>query len=304
MRIALLADVHGNHVALQTVLEDMALDAVDCCWFLGDAVGYGPRPRHCLQELARLVDADQPWLAGNHDRGVGYLVDGAACEDGKLRSIMDDGEACEVARYHASELRDWRDHSWYTRMVTAPTWIIENAISDKTIAVAHGTVLGPADSDQNIAGPNSYLRQIHQARSAFIMLRHEMDVSKCRLLCVGHTHVPRLFMAETPDVLGPWSEFRPPEPDRLDLRSEITVTLEDEATRLHSAVVCPGSVGQPRGALNGRPDPRAGYAVLTWNDRSKSVSFRRVPYNIREVQRQMREDGYPDFTIGRLALGQ
>ena len=64
MRIAVLSDVHSNLHALEAVLAEVDAGAFDAIWFLGDLVGYGPRPNECaalLQERAAIC------LAGNHD---------------------------------------------------------------------------------------------------------------------------------------------------------------------------------------------------------------------------------------------
>ena len=44
MRLGVIADVHGNDVALRAVLDDAARYHVDRWWVLGDLVLFGPRP--------------------------------------------------------------------------------------------------------------------------------------------------------------------------------------------------------------------------------------------------------------------
>src|SRR5437870_9970314 len=65
MRILLLADIHSNLTALQTVVKD-AHDRgpVDAIWSLGDQVGYGPDPVACLKLLK---ESGAVCIAGNHD---------------------------------------------------------------------------------------------------------------------------------------------------------------------------------------------------------------------------------------------
>ena len=67
MKIALLADAHGNLPALEAVLADA--DAHDCesVWFLGDFVGYGPFPEQTVTALQETCDA---CILGNYDRKV------------------------------------------------------------------------------------------------------------------------------------------------------------------------------------------------------------------------------------------
>lgn len=67
MRVALIADVHGNSLALDAVVA--ALDRVepDEVVFLGDAVANGYDPRGCLERLQRL---DARLVMGNTDADI------------------------------------------------------------------------------------------------------------------------------------------------------------------------------------------------------------------------------------------
>ena len=71
-RTAVIADVHGNVVALDAVLSECARLGVDSYIFAGDAVGYGPNPRECVQRLAELPNAHV--VRGNHDHAIGIGV--------------------------------------------------------------------------------------------------------------------------------------------------------------------------------------------------------------------------------------
>jgi predicted phosphodiesterase len=48
MRHGVIADLHGNEVALRAVLDDAASCGVDRWWALGDLVLFGPRPAEVL----------------------------------------------------------------------------------------------------------------------------------------------------------------------------------------------------------------------------------------------------------------
>jgi predicted phosphodiesterase len=73
MKLALLSDIHGNSVALDAVLEDVAaLGGVDAYWVLGDLVALGPDPVGVLERLAALPEAH--CIRGNTDR---YVTTGA-----------------------------------------------------------------------------------------------------------------------------------------------------------------------------------------------------------------------------------
>jgi predicted phosphodiesterase len=71
MRIAVIADIHGNLIALETVLRDIAKDKPDLVVDLGDCVSGPLWPREtieCLADLRALT------LRGNHDRQVSTLA--------------------------------------------------------------------------------------------------------------------------------------------------------------------------------------------------------------------------------------
>ncbi len=65
MRILILSDIHGNLVALETVLQ--VAGRFDRVWCLGDVVGYGPEPNACIEKLQAF---DLVCVAGNHDWAV------------------------------------------------------------------------------------------------------------------------------------------------------------------------------------------------------------------------------------------
>lgn len=67
MRIALIADVHGNREAFDAVLDALAHDSVDRIVLLGDLVGYGADPAYCLDRAAELVAHGALAVMGNHD---------------------------------------------------------------------------------------------------------------------------------------------------------------------------------------------------------------------------------------------
>lgn len=67
MRLAIISDIHGNHVALQAVLEDIKQQRIDSIIFLGDAASLGPQPREVLDTLKSL---NCPCVQGNHDAAL------------------------------------------------------------------------------------------------------------------------------------------------------------------------------------------------------------------------------------------
>jgi predicted phosphodiesterase len=68
VKIGIIADIHGNDVALRAVLKDASRFGVDCWWALGDLVLFGPRPAEVLELLHGLPGIKM--LRGNTDRYV------------------------------------------------------------------------------------------------------------------------------------------------------------------------------------------------------------------------------------------
>ncbi len=66
--IALLADIHSNLPALETVLDFLAEKGIDQAIVLGDIVGYGPHPAACIERLQAMKNF--LILKGNHDHGL------------------------------------------------------------------------------------------------------------------------------------------------------------------------------------------------------------------------------------------
>ncbi len=102
-----------------------------------------------------------------------------------------------------------------------------------------------------------------------------------RVCLVGHTHVPILFQQEVnaPNAIRR-SLLPEDKPFNLELKS----------------ILNPGSVGQPRD-----DDPRAAY--LIYDDQDQRWTFRRVAYDIQQVQERILAAGLPHRHASRLAAG-
>jgi len=68
VRLGIIADIHGNEVALRAILQDADRLEVDRWWALGDLVLFGPRPAEALELLQDLPGLGM--LRGNTDRLV------------------------------------------------------------------------------------------------------------------------------------------------------------------------------------------------------------------------------------------
>ena len=71
MKIAALADIHGNYQALITVLDHVERWKPDLVLVLGDTINRGPRSKECLH-LIQDKQNEESWqvIKGNHEEYV------------------------------------------------------------------------------------------------------------------------------------------------------------------------------------------------------------------------------------------
>jgi diadenosine tetraphosphatase ApaH/serine/threonine PP2A family protein phosphatase len=105
-----------------------------------------------------------------------------------------------------------------------------------------------------------------------------LDAASARICLVGHTHVPAVFaVTETP----------------LSLSNDGVLALPPAG----GVLVNVGSVGQPRDG-----DPRAAYGLLDLG--RKTLSLRRVAYDVGRAQQSILDAGLPPWLAWRLEQGQ
>ena len=150
MKVLLISDIHANLVALEAVLADAG--EFDAVWNLGDTVGYGPKPRECLDKMVDLFA--NPVLVGNHDLACIGEVD-----------VSEFNPVAQLAARWTS-LQLGMDHRAYLNALPAVT--ISGAYT-----LAHGSPRSPVWEYVTTA-------QIAAENFAFF------DTDTC---FVGHTHV-------------------------------------------------------------------------------------------------------------------
>lgn len=104
MRIAALADIHGNLPALRAVLAELEREHVDAIVVGGDVVG-GPLVRETLELLAARPEPLH-WVAGNSERETLAVYDGEpAADDPAGRSATWSAQAIDAG--WRAELGSW-----------------------------------------------------------------------------------------------------------------------------------------------------------------------------------------------------
>jgi diadenosine tetraphosphatase ApaH/serine/threonine PP2A family protein phosphatase len=160
---AIVADVHGNLEALETVLADLERIRPDSIQCLGDFVGYGASPNECM---ARLLPMIENAVAGNHDL--------AAC--GRIDLRYFNASAAAAAR--------WTDES-----LTPPhrRYLEELPLE----AEWRGALLVHASP----AAPEEW-RYVLSPEAATA----EMEATRFDLCFIGHSHFPGVFDLNGPRV--------------------------------------------------------------------------------------------------------
>ena len=82
MRLALISDIHGNHTALEAVLDDIRSQHADQIICLGDVATIGLQPKEVLTSLKEL---DCVCIMGNHDAA---LLDPARVADFQIAESL------------------------------------------------------------------------------------------------------------------------------------------------------------------------------------------------------------------------
>lgn len=127
MRLGLLADVHGNSVALRACLERLEPLEVDDVYFVGDAIGYLPDAAACLERLEAVGAHCQQ---GNHEAMLLSVLSGEAID-----AERDAVYGLRVAGAQLGpELRE-RIASW-------PEWR-ELTVGDRRMLLVHGSPQDP-----------------------------------------------------------------------------------------------------------------------------------------------------------------
>ena len=164
VKLALIADVHGNLEALDAVIADIGKrspGAVLVC--AGDVVGYGPDPEACID---RLRSIGVPCVVGNHDEMVLGRRDFSRCVHAGVIAAM------WTRRNLSREARAFLD--------SLPPWLE----ATPQVVVCHG----------NVDDADTYVSDAARAESALRQL--EARWPRAGLLVCGHTHHASVYSRE------------------------------------------------------------------------------------------------------------
>ena len=160
MRIAVIADIHGNDLALDAVLEDISRQAVDLTVNLGDCFS-GPLNAGRVADI--LLAHEFPTVMGNHDRA---LVDQPA-------DVMGDWERPAFAQLTDAHL------AWIRELP------FDRVVADD-IYLCHAT-----PKDDNTYWLETLSRDGHFHLNARTEIERMAEGIDHKLILCGHTHIPR-----------------------------------------------------------------------------------------------------------------
>lgn len=171
MRYAIIADIHANLEAFNTVLADAK--AMNCTHYacLGDVVGYGANPKECL-DIVRSMG--MPCVKGNHDEYCSSANDLEGFNPHAQEAIT--WTRNQLTEDDLKWLRDLR----YIRLVAS-------------FSIVHATLDGPQRW--------GYVFDKLAAAASFTY----QNTSVCFF---GHTHVPVAFVRDAVVRGGTYSKFK------------------------------------------------------------------------------------------------
>ncbi|MFW9991840.1 MAG: metallophosphoesterase family protein [Candidatus Odinarchaeota archaeon] len=184
--LGVIADLHGNLVALDAVLEHMiekyTVTKLVC---LGDLVGYGPCPIQCIE---RTFEVCTDVIKGNHDEAVskGLIPD-------HFNPI-----ATEASEWHIKQLQPWQE---YKKRLYSLDPILSFKYKRKNFSLIHGGPSFPMDEYINPDTKNFY------------ELLPFMELTQLDYLLLGHTHKPYVRTVEEKMILNPGSVGQPRDND-------------------------------------------------------------------------------------------
>lgn len=187
MKIAVLSDIHGNLLALESVMDDIQKNNCEKLLFLGDYALAGPEPGDTVNFCMSLSKRDNvEMIQGNTDEMIANYSEEVFNNVAKNAPIMANAlkeEANTLSKHQIEFLRDLPAQKSLT-------------IDGVKILMVHGS---PRRNNEDIM-PDTPLEEVEKMLSS---------VKEDLILC-GHTHIPCGFQTNTRQtVLNDGSVGRP-----------------------------------------------------------------------------------------------
>ncbi len=276
-----ISDIHANPWALRAVFADARkYFAITEIWFLGDLVGYGPRPYLVWKKILFRPPFPLIGVAGNHDWGfLGRIqnldISGVGGQNGQVSIGHFRGVAFRVIRHHQSLLRGHPE----TKEALAQLPVMHSPRPG--IYLAHGAIAPtpsesirrytrePARSPQELA---AIFGQAAQDYPQEVTCANDDNHTAPRVFAVGQTHRQRLWVWRN----RRWVSHPTDVPYSLVSLGRMPVFFN------------PGSVGFPRDYVG-----CSSYAVMDWE--KMVLSFHTISYDTTALREAMSREPYQDL---------
>src|SRR3989338_3024080 len=168
MKIGVLADIHGNDVALKAVLAEVADAGIDHLLVLGDFVGYYYNPHDVPAQPPGIKKTSM--IRGNHETMMGVSQTDKEAKE-KIRAKYGSGAALALEKLSAAQAKE---------LLALPT-TSRVMLDGVTFLLCHGS---PWDTNEYIYPDASeeVLRRCAAEDADFVLL--------------GHTHRPFVYAHE------------------------------------------------------------------------------------------------------------
>ncbi len=181
MRLLVIADVHANLVALETVLRHAS--SFDAVLNAGDIVGYNPWPRECIEKVRKVKAVS---VLGNHDR------------DSALGTPVGYNPYAEMACLWTHRALSEKERRFLLGLPNR----VELEFEGVRLYICHGSPDDPVD--EYVFPPPFTPRS---------RLQSFLARTKAGLVILGHTHVPFCEEFESGVVLNPGAVGQPRDHD-------------------------------------------------------------------------------------------
>ena len=176
--IGVIADIHSNLEALYAVIEDLTERKVDETYCLGDIVGYGASPNECCDIIRKM---NIHCVMGDHDHAVAT---------GKLLNWFNPDAQKTI--------------SWTRKKLDKKDKIFLSVLPRKLSLEFQGVELGLVHGS-----PWDELFEYVMPTVKNIEAKKFLEEMKCKVLALGHTHIPFGKEVKTGLVFNPGSVGQP-----------------------------------------------------------------------------------------------
>jgi predicted phosphodiesterase len=247
MKLGILSDIHGNYVALETVLNDGNTKGVTSWVSLGDNIGYLPWTFQVLNMLdAHNID----WVLGNHEICVASALNGKDFYES--HSIVQQTAhyiARNMPEQHCSKLRRKIELNSYTLNfeILGLSRDFAAELPDYSVLFTHSNPVWPKNFGIFINSWDDAEYDIFSnSRSPHISF-------------VGHSHNPAIFTTHS-----------------LQSSQFATSHIRRNVSMEHKMCVVVPSVGIPR-----KSNPQTGYCIYDFAE--NCIEIHRIDYDINRV---------------------